>query len=617
MCGITGYISFNQPISHSQQFLNNALNTLHKRGPDNKGVFKDEKCELGHARLSIIDTSDSANQPMHDVSKRYTLVFNGEIYNFNTIKKTLQTKGHSFLTSSDTEVVLHAYMEYKEKCVDYFNGFFAFCIYDKLNQSFFIARDRFGIKPLYYSISDQGLTFGSELKALLAYPIEKEIDRDALNLFFRHNYIPAPYTILSSCKKLMPGEYLKITGNKYNVHKYYDLPLDKNNDDSYKEAQIKIKDLLFKSIEKRMIADVPLGTFLSGGVDSSIVSLVASRIKNNISTFSIGFPDEPLFDESKYAKEVANHINSKHHTFQVTNKDLFHHLEDILDYMDEPFADSSAINVFLLSKKTREHVTVSLSGDGADELFTGYNKHAALYFADQKTFKNSIIKNLGFAFNLLPNSRNSNLGNLGRKLKKLNKGLKLSPEERYLEWASFMESEHVKSLTCHDSIINPVIDNSFENFEDFLKADFQLVLANDMLKKVDLMSMGNSLEVRTPFLDHHLVEYVFSLPTNYKIDNNSKKKILKDAFKDDLPINIFNRKKHGFEVPMEKWFQNELKSYLKSKIFNNNPLVKAGYLNQSELSKMENSLFNGNSGDTVLQTWALVVLENWFRKNIM
>ena len=617
MCGITGYISFKQPISHSQQFLNNALNTLHKRGPDNKGIFKDDKCELGHARLSIIDTSDAANQPMQDSSNQYTIIFNGEIYNFNDIKKTLQAKGHSFATSSDTEVVLHAYMEYKEKCVKHFNGFFAFCIYDKINQSFFIARDRYGIKPLYYSISNQGITFGSELKALLAYPIEKKIDRDALNLFFRHNYIPAPYTILASCKKLMPGEYLKVSDGNYEITKYYDLSLEKNHQDSYKEAQIKIKDLLYKSIEKRMIADVPLGTFLSGGVDSSIVSLVASKIKNNISTFSIGFPDEPLFDESKYAEEVANHIKSNHHTFQVTNKDLYQHLEDILDYMDEPFADSSAINVFLLSKKTREHVTVSLSGDGADELFTGYNKHAALYFANQKTYKNTIIKNLGFAFNLLPKSRNSNLGNLGRKLKKLNKGLKLSAEERYLEWASFMEAENVKSLTNHNSIINPVIENSFKDFEDFLKADFQLVLSNDMLKKVDLMSMGNSLEVRTPFLDHHLVEYVFSLPTNYKIDSNSKKKILKDTFRNELPSNVFNRKKHGFEVPMEKWFQKELKSYLKSKIFNNNPLVQAGYLNQNELTKMENNLFNGNSGDTVLQTWALVVLENWYRKNMM
>ena len=617
MCGITGYISFKQPISHSQKFLTNALKSLHKRGPDNNGVFKDNKCELGHARLSIIDTSEATNQPMQDSSSRFTIVFNGEIYNFKTMKKILQEKGHHFLTNSDTEVVLHAFMEYKERCVEHFNGFFAFCIYDKINHSFFIARDRFGIKPLYYSVSEQGITFGSELKALLAYPIEKQLDRDALNLFFRHNYIPAPYTILTSCKKLMPGEYIKITGEDYEIKKYYNLSVNENQQDSYKKAQLKVKELLYKSIEKRMIADVPLGTFLSGGVDSSIVSLIASRIKNNLNTFSIGFPDEALFDESKYAEEVARHINSNHHTFQVTNKDLYHHLEDILDYMDEPFADSSAINVFLLSKKTREHVTVSLSGDGADELFTGYNKHAALYFADQKTYKNTLIKNLGFTFNLFPKSRNSKIGNLGRKLTKLNKGLKLSPEQRYLEWASFMDTKKIESLTSNPTIINPIVDNSFEKFEDYLKADFDLVLTNDMLKKVDLMSMGNSLEVRTPFLDHHLVEYVFSLPTNYKIDKNSKKKILKDSFIEDLPSNVFNRKKHGFEVPMEKWFQNELKSYLKSKIFNNNPLVEAGYLNQNELSQMEHNLFKGSSGDTVLQTWALIVLENWYRKNML
>ena len=604
-------------MNHSHEYLQNALSTLSKRGPDNNSFFRDEKCELGHARLSIIDTSDAANQPMADATNRFVLVFNGEIYNYQSIKNELSKKGHQFSTSSDTEVVLHAYMEYKEKCVEHFNGFFAFCIYDKISNSYFIARDRYGIKPLYYSKSENGFIFGSELKALLAYPIKKKINKDALNLYFRHNYIPAPHTILASCNKLMPGQYISILGNEIKINTYYELKNEQSNSDSYDKAKRKIKDLIYQSIEKRMVADVPLGTFLSGGVDSSIVSFAASRIKSDINTFSIGFPDEPLFDESKYAQEVANHIQSKHHTFQVTNKNLYDHLENILDYMDEPFADSSAINVYLLSKKTREHVTVSLSGDGADELFTGYNKHAALYFADQKNYKNFLIKNLGTLFELLPSSRNSSIGNLGRKLKKLSKGLKLKPEERYLEWASFMSSNEVKLLTGHPAIVNPIIQKKFNSYDDYLTADFQLVLANDMLKKVDLMSMGNSLEVRTPFLDHELVNYVFSLPTAYKIDSQSKKKILKDTFRENLPENVFNRKKHGFEVPLEKWFQKELKTYLKTKIFNNNPLVKAGILNQEELSKMEVKLFNGNSGDTVLQIWAIVVLENWYRKNMM
>ncbi len=617
MCGITGYISLNKPLSHKKELLSNAVKTLSKRGPDNIGIFRDENCELGHARLSIIDTSSDANQPMEDDSKQFVIVFNGELYNFKELKKELQNKGHEFKTNSDTEVILHSYMQYKEKCVDYFNGFFAFCIYDKLTNSCFIARDRFGIKPLYYSKTNDGLYFGSELKAILHYPIEKNIDKKALNLYFRHNYIPAPYTILSSCKKLLPGECITIKNKEITFYKYYSVKESKPCADDYDKAQKKIKQLLYDSVEKRMIADVPLGTFLSGGVDSSIISLVASRISKDINTFSIGFPDEPLFDESKYANLVAKHICSKHHTFEVTNKDLFNNLEEILDYIDEPFADSSAINVYLLSKKTKENVTVSLSGDGADELFTGYNKHDALFFADQKNYKTTLLKTFGATSTLFPSSRNSKIGNLGRKLKKLNSGLQLNKEDRYLQWAAFMDKNQIKELTNNNEIPNPLYNIDFTDFSDYLKADFQLVLTNDMLKKVDLMSMGNSLEVRTPFLDHNLVEYVFSLPTNYKIDSKNKKKILKDTFKAELPENLFDRKKHGFEVPLEKWFQNELKTYLKEKIFNNNPLVKQGYLNQDELSKMEQKLFSGNSGETVLHTWALIVLENWFRKYMM
>ncbi len=617
MCGIAGYISLKDNISHSHDFLNAAINSLHQRGPDNTGIYRDEQCELGHARLSIIDTTSAANQPMTDNSGRYVIVFNGEIYNYRSIKNKLEHKGHKFITSSDTEVVLYSFIEFGAKCIEHFNGFFSFCIYDKKYNSYLIARDRFGIKPLYYSLDEKRLIFGSELKAILAYPIDKTLDRNALNLYFRHNYIPAPFTILNSCKKLLPGELLTISKGKCKIEEYYKYYPCKASDDSYEEAKQKINSLLINSVESRLVADVPLGTFLSGGVDSSVISLIASRLKTDLNTFSIGFPDEPLFDESQYAEEVAKHINSQHHTFQVTNNTMFQHLNEILDYMDEPFADSSAINVYILSKQTRDHVTVSLSGDGADELFSGYNKHAALLLADKNNFRNLAIKNSSLLFNLLPQSRNSKIGNLGRKLVKLSYGLNLSSDERYLEWASFMRKENVASLTKFNSFINPIEKLNYNQFNDYLYADFNLVLANDMLKKVDLMSMANSLEVRTPFLDHNLVEYVFSLPDRYKIDNHSRKKILKETYKDSLPYNVFNRKKHGFEVPLEKWFQNQLKSFLKDKIFNNNILAKDGYLDPIELKKMESLLFKGNSGDLVYQTWGLIVLESWYNKHIV
>ena len=618
MCGITGYISINKPITHSDGYLKAAVNTLNRRGPDHMGFYRDENCELGHARLSIIDTSSEANQPMKDKSGRYIIIFNGEIYNFKAIKKQLLEKGYQFATKSDTEVVLYSYIEYGEKCIEKFNGFFGFCVYDSQEKEYFLARDRFGIKQLYYSNNENYLIFGSELKSILSYPIDKTLDRDSLNMFFRYNYIPAPYSILKSCKKLMPGECIKIKNNKITIEKYYDYYINSTQStDSYETAQIKIEELLYSSVESRMVSDVPLGTFLSGGVDSSVVSLIASRLKKELNTFSIGFPDEPLFDESIYAEKVAKHIGSKHHTFQLTNDKLYQNLEEILDYMDEPFADSSAINVYLLSKKTKEHVTVALSGDGADELFSGYNKHAALLFADQQNLKNYLIKNMGYVFNNFPSSRNSKIGNLGRKLSKLSTGLKLNPTDRYEEWASFMNKKSISSLTQNQQTINPIKGYNFKSFNDYLYADFNLVLANDMLKKVDLMSMGNSLEVRTPFLDHQLVEYVFSLPHSYKIDSSSRKKILKDTFKKDLPKQVFERKKHGFEVPLEKWFKNQLSPYLKEHVFNNNPMVKEGFLNQEQLSNIQISLNKGNSGDTVYNTWALITLESWFKKYLI
>ena len=616
MCGITGYISLRKEISHSKTFLDKAINSLNKRGPDNIGKYRNNFCELAHSRLSIIDTSSISNQPMIDSSDRYIIVFNGEIYNYKKIRKDLISLGYDFKTQSDTEVVLCSYIHYKEKCIDLFDGFFAFCIYDLKENKSLIARDRFGIKPLYYSLNDERILFASELKSLLCYPIDKNIDRDAINLYFKFNYIPAPYSILESCKKLLPGECVIIENSNVVFKRYYTYYPKEETSDNYNKAKDKIENLLYSSVESRMIADVPLGTFLSGGVDSSIISLIASRIKPDINTFSIGFPDEPLFDESKYAEQVAKHINSKHHTFNVTNKILYQNLDEILDYMDEPFADSSALNVFLLSKQTRQHITVALSGDGADELFSGYNKHSALFFADNKSFQNIAIKNLGSLFNLMPQSRNSKIGNLGRKLSKLSKGLNLNKEDRYLSWASFMSDNTIRSLTNYSSLINPIKNIEVKNFNDYLFADFSLVLPNDMLKKVDLMSMANSLEVRTPFLSNELVEYVFSLPVSYKIDLKDKKKILKDIYRKDMPDNLFERNKHGFEVPLNKWYKKELKTYLDDKIFSNNLLVNYGYLEQEELSRMSYQLEKGSSGDIVFQTWALIVLEHWCRKNL-
>ena len=618
MCGIAGFISFNQTITHPAIHLEKSLERLNKRGPDASGIFRDNNCELGHTRLSIIDTSKEANQPMTDSSERYILVFNGEIYNYAELKKELDKKNFKFKTSSDTEVLLHGLIHFGKNYLKKLDGFFSFCFYDKKEESYLLARDRFGIKPLIFSKTEKGLIFASELKAVLAYEIDKEIDRQALALYFRHTYIPAPKTILKSCLKLLPGNYIEIQANEMKIESYYSYyPIEQSKDD-YGTAKKKVKELLHQSVNRRLVADVPLGTFLSGGVDSSIVSAIAKEYKSDLNTFSIGFPDEPIFDESKYAEKVANHIGSKHHCFNVTNKELYQNLEDILDYIDEPMADSSAINVYILAKETKQSVTVSLSGDGADELFSGYNKHQALYFSLQKNFSNKAIKKLGGGAKFLPSSRNSKVGNIGRQIQKLHVGLNKNTLERYLEWASFMDEKNIQKLTQQSIDFNYVdeINHQKDEFNNFLFYDFNLVLDNDMLRKVDLMSMANSLEVRTPFLNHELVEYVFSLPSSFKIDNKNRKKILKESFKDVLPSEVFNRKKHGFEVPLKKWFNNEMKLFLDQEIFNNNPLIGEGILKKEGLNEIYQSWKKNSSGNNVYHIWSLLVLSNFFKKYI-
>ncbi len=616
MCGITGGIQLSDKNIPFESHIEKALSVLDKRGPDNSEHKLVQGGVLGHTRLSIIDVSSSANQPMTDPTGRYTLVFNGEIYNFQTLKNDLPEV--SFNTGSDTEVLLHLLIKHKEKALDLLNGFFSFCFYDDQEKSWLISRDRFGIKPLLYYLDQDQLIFASEMKSILAYGIDKQINRAALTSFFQFNYIPEPNTILKNVWKLKPGHFIKITNGKVSVDKYYQYYLNqKTSTDSYDTAKGKVKDLVKSAVEKRMIADVPIGSFLSGGIDSSVIATIASKLTDQLSTFSIGFKDEPLFDETEFAKIVSKKIGSKHTVFSLSNQDIFDHFEQVLDYLDEPFADSSAINVFILCKNTKNNITVALSGDGADELFSGYNKHQALFQASQSNVKNSLIKAGKPLYSLLPKSRNSKLGNLSRQIQKYSEGLKLSSHDRYELWASFMKKEKASKLVIQSSysdIVKEILPKKIDSFNDYLYTDFNLVLPNDMLRKVDSMSMANSLEVRTPFLDHELVEYVFSLPDHYKIDHSNRKKVLKEAFAEELPQEIFNRGKQGFEIPLLKWFKNDLRSHLNEHVFNETLIREQGFLNWGEVEKIKNQLYSNSPGDSVSSTWALLVFQNWLKK---
>lgn len=629
MCGISGIVAFNPTGAEFLGKIHDAVAAMHSRGPDNQGVFVKDQVAFGHNRLSIIDVSDAAAQPFTDASGRYTIIFNGEFFNFKTHREQLLKEGVRLVSNSDTEVLLYLYIKEGPSCLEKVNGFFAFAIYDALKQTVFIARDRMGIKPLLISCDKDKLMFASEMKALFAMGVRKEIDNESLLGYLQMNYVPAHRTMLRDVYKLQPGHYLWIENGEVAQKQNYRIPYEAGtiitHSDDYETAQKRIVSLLEESVEKRMISDVPLGAFLSGGIDSSIIVALASRFTKQLNTFSIGFKDEPFFDETRYAQLVAKKYNTNHTVFSLTNDDLFSVLFDVLDYLDDPFADSSAIAVNILSRKTREKVTVALSGDGADELFGGYLKHAAELKIRNAGFSGSVLKTLIPLLKHLPQSRNSSFSNKMRQASKFANGLSLSAKDRYWRWCSFIDEADAALLmkqTCDPAEYhkrrNTITDfiQPEGNLNDVLLADMNHVLVNDMLTKVDLMSMANSLEVRVPFLDYNLVNYVFSLPDKYKVSGNTGKRILQDAFRNLLPAEIYHRPKHGFEVPLIKWFRNELYSLINDDLLADDFIEEQNIFNISETKKIKIRLQSNNPGDVHAQIWGLIVFQYWWKKNI-
>lgn len=625
MCGITGVYAFAEEGKVFFKNVKKSVDSLKQRGPDNTGIIENNKVCFGHTRLSIIDLTDAASQPLSDVTGRYTIVFNGEIYNYKELRKYLTKKGLPLRTQSDTEVLLYLYIIEGVKCLQKLNGFFAFAIYDNREDTLFIARDRMGIKPLLFYRDRNKLLFASEMKALLALGIPKKLDKTSVSQYFQFNFIPSPYSIFEGVQKLKPGHSLFIKNNQVKEEKFYAINYNrsKHSELDYLGAQGKLKELLHESIKLRMIADVPLGAFLSGGIDSSVIVAEASKLTDKLNTFSIGYKDEPLYDETQYAELVAKKFKTNHQVFKLSNDDLYGNLHQVLDYIDEPFADSSALPVHILSMQTRKHVTVSLSGDGADELFSGYNKHKAHYHAMHTGIKSSIIKAGSPLWNMLPKSRNGKSGNAIRQLEKYALGLHLDEKERYWNWAALRSENSANEMLNFQVQLNELKIRKNEilkhllrvqSMSDVLYTDMQLVLVSDMLHKVDSMSMANGLEVRTPFLDHNLVDFVFSLPDAYKINSKMRKRILQDAYRSELPGELYQRSKHGFEVPLMSWFKTELKQELLNDYLNEDFIQHQGIFNLAEIKKLKERLFSNNPGDIQAHLWALLVFQHWWRK---
>jgi asparagine synthase (glutamine-hydrolysing) len=620
VCGIYGFISPN----YSQIQLEVATNSLEKRGPDNSGCYFEPPLGLGHRRLSIIDLS-SGGQPMFSEDKNIILVFNGEIYNFLYIKKELATLGCNFLTNSDTEIIIKAYQAWGlQGCLDKLEGMFAFALWDEKLQKLFVVRDRFGEKPLYYTSNKKGFFFASELKALKEHYTKEKLSKKALNLFFSLTYIPAPHTIYKDIYKLEQGHYLEVDKNgNLEQKKFYDLKQIVQENQSkqildYEEAKIELRQLLFASVEERMISDVPLGSFLSGGIDSSIVSAIMAKLSNQpIKTFSIGFK-EKAYDESERAALVAKHIGSEHTLHILGHDDLLAVVDETLAYFDEPFGDSSAIPSMMVAKKAREKVTVVLTGDCADELFGGYEKYLGKHYADKYNKYPQLLRSVFEAgVKIVPHNNTTN--HTLRKVKKVMKSAALSPAERYLSLASLGYQKKEKNYLLVEAIQEEVDNEILKHFKTVgisdeltqtFYSDSNLVLEGDMLAKLDRACMINSLEARVPFLDSKIVDFSFKLPHHFKIQGINKKRILKDTFADLLPEETLSFSKKGFDLPTRIWFQNELKSelmfFLDADLLKKQDVFSSEYINSLVNEHMLNKENHSN------RLWLIFVFQKWY-----
>ncbi len=618
MCGIVGAFRLRgeDPVGRGSA---EALACIAHRGPDDEGMYIAGSAVLGHRRLSILDTSAAGHQPFTDQNGRHTIVYNGEVFNFLDLRSRLIAEGHTFRSNTDTEVVLRLFTLKGPAFLHDLNGFFALAIHDAVNDTLFVARDRFGVKPLYWTEFKDRFLFASEMRAFEKFGVDLPIDDVSMRIYFTHHYIPAPYTIHKSAHKLLPGHSITIDRKGIDVQRWYYHEEEAARSKNIADPVQYVRRLLDDAVRIRLLSDVPIGTFLSGGLDSSIISALAKRHKPDLQTFSIGFT-EKYFDETEYAEEVARHIGSEHHTLRLSEDDLAQHYQEFLSIIDEPFADSSALPSYLLSRYTRKFVTVALSGDGADEVFGGYRKHQAELRLQQAGMKEHFAKAGGPLWDLLPASRNSRLADRVRQLRKFSRAATLSPRERYLMLASFED----------DTVIDDLLGDAKDRYEfdrrrqqmaasiqgndlnDLLWADLHTVLPNDMLLKVDLTSMANSLEVRTPFLDHRLVSYAFSLPAEMKFRRGRPKALLRQAFQHLLPERIVRRPKKGFEVPLRSLFLGPLKEQVND-VMNTEELLNAG-LDPVAVKKLLKRLGSSSSGDAQATVHALIVYLTWWRR---
>jgi len=601
------------------------MDAIVSRGPDDAGVFIGEGVALGHRRLSIIDLK-TGHQPISSRDGSKVIVYNGEVYNFLELKTALLGRGHTFRTNSDTEVVLHAYEEYGEDCVMRFNGMFALAIWDSKEKSLFLARDRFGKKPLYYASFDNQFIFGSELKSILKHPaVKREIDQDALREYLAYEYVPSPHSIFRNIYKLEAGSRITVRNGVVRADRYWDLNFNIQKKFDYKEASSRILELLKGSVKKRLISDVPLGVFLSGGIDSSAVVSQMAQLMNprDIKTFSIGF-QERSFDESSDARRVAEYFGTDHHEEILKPDVMLDVFPKVLDVLDEPFADSSIIPTYLVSKFARRDVKVALGGDGGDELFMGYPSFLAHKLGDSFGFIPDPFKKLSLKLLLGCVKPSNEYMGLYFKARRFLRGLDFPEETRHQAWiGSFTPVEQellLASGSAHSgrSDVYGTTKRYFQNVKELEPLDraayiyMKTYMTDDILTKVDRASMANSLEVRAPFLDTEFTEYVTSIPASFKLRNFTTKWILKEALKDKLPKQNISKPKQGFAVPVAKWLKEDLKGLLLD-AFQKTKIKREGIFDYAYVNGLIKEFLN-NKNDTRKEIWALFMFEMWYDK---
>jgi asparagine synthase (glutamine-hydrolysing) len=622
MCGIAGAYKLKPSGTPADPGLQEAIACMAHRGPDDEGTYMSGRAALGHRRLSILDTSAAGHQPFTDNNGRHTIIYNGEVFNYPELRRQLEEAGHSFRSNTDTEVILRLYTLHGPDFLHLLNGFFTLGIHDAQDDTLFIARDRFGVKPLFWCEQDGRLMFASEMRAVKKLGVNRDIDPVSLRMYFTHHYIPAPETIWKGVKKLLPGHSLHVTPDGLQHGRWYDLDKAVEQARNIADPVQHVRNLLEDAVRIRLLSDVPVGTFLSGGLDSSIISALAIRHAPGLHTFSIGYTDR-YFDETPHAEAVAGHIGSNHHTFTLSNDDLAGAYEEFLSIIDEPFADSSALPSWLLNKHTRKHVVVALSGDGADEIFGGYRKHQAELRIRQQGVLEKLVVGASPLWKLLPRSRNGRIQDLARQLYKFSRTAGLSPGERYLEMASFEDQDRVMDLLGRpvdentwqerrDRMIRPLMDHPGLN--GLLRADLENVLPNDMLLKVDLASMAGSLEVRTPFLDHRLVAWASGLPPEVKFQRGAGKQLLRQAFGHLLPETILMRRKQGFEVPLRSLFQGPLATFM-NEMLKKELLLEAG-VDPKAVERLLMTFRSASPGNSQATLHALLVYLSWWRRNM-